>query len=54
MQAAFSSNMPLVSETQDAARKILERDSQLSEKHHASLRLAVLRLFRKNGENGLN
>ena len=54
MQAAFSSNMPLVSETQEAAKEILEKDADLRTPSYASLRLAVLSLFRKNGENGLN
>ncbi len=54
MQAAFSGNMPLIAETQLAAKQILTTDPELKSPHYASLRLAVLQLFRKNGENGLN
>ncbi len=54
MQAAFCSNMPLVSETQMAAKQILEEDPELRSPVYQSLRTAVLQLFAKNGENGLN
>ena len=54
MQAAFCSNMPLVSETQMAAKQLLEADPDLSLPEHRALRTAVLQLFEKNGENGLN
>ena len=54
MQAAFSGDMNLVAETQDAAKQILLADSELKMPCHQSLRTAVLQLFRKNGENGLN
>lgn len=54
MQAAFCSNMPLVSETQMAAKQLLENDPELQKQEHRALRTAVLQLFAKNGENGLN
>ncbi|MBR6419626.1 MAG: ATP-dependent DNA helicase RecG [Oscillospiraceae bacterium] len=54
MQAAFCSNMPLVSETQAAAKSLLERDPELRSPEVQPLRTAVLTLFAKNGENGLN
>ena len=54
MQAAFCSNMPLVSETQGAAKELLAKDPELRAPEHAPLRTAVLSLFAKNGENGLN
>ncbi|MBQ8921873.1 MAG: ATP-dependent DNA helicase RecG [Oscillospiraceae bacterium] len=54
MQAAFCSNMPLVSETQMAAKSLLEQDPELRSPALSSLRTAVLQLFAKNGENGLN
>ena len=54
MQAAFCSNMPLVSETQEAAKQILAEDPELGQPENRPLRTAVLQLFAKNGENGLN
>lgn len=54
MQAAFCSNMPLVSETQMAAKQLLAADPELREPAMQPLRTAVLQLFAKNGENGLN
>ena len=54
MQAAFSGDMSLVADTQDAAKVLLSRDGDLKKPHHQSLRTAVLQLFRRNGENGLN
>ncbi len=54
MQAAFCSNMPLVSETQMAAKQLLESDPELMRPEHQPLRTAVLQLFAKKGENGLN
>ncbi len=54
MQAAFCSNMPLVSETQMAAKQLLEADPELKLPEHSALRTSVLQLFSKNGENGLN
>ncbi len=54
MQAAFCSNMPLVSETQEAAKEILAEDPELDQPGNRPLRTAVLQLFAKNGENGLN
>ena len=54
MQAAFCSNMPLVSETQMAAKQLLAEDPELRSPALSALRTAVLQLFAKNGENGLN
>lgn len=54
MQAALCSNMPLVSETQMAAKAILDADPELRAPELQPLRTAVLQLFAKNGENGLN
>ncbi|MBR6106841.1 MAG: ATP-dependent DNA helicase RecG [Oscillospiraceae bacterium] len=54
MQAAFCSNMPLVSETQMAAKALLEQDPELRSPALQPLRTAVLQLFERNGENGLN
>ena len=54
MQAAFCSNMPLVSETQMAAKQLLANDPELQSPELRPLRTAVLQLFAKNGENGLN
>ena len=54
MQAAFCSNMPLVSETQAAAKQLLAHDPELRAPEYRALRTAVLQLFAKNGENGLN
>ena len=54
MQAAFCSNMPLVSETQMAAKQLLEADPELQSPALQPLHTAVLQLFAKNGENGLN
>lgn len=54
MQAAFCSNMPLVSETQMAAKHLLEHDPELRAPEVQPLRTAVFQLFAKNGENGLN
>lgn len=54
MQTALTGDMPLVAETQNAADQLLAADPQLTLPAHQSLRLAVLRLFSQNGENGLN
>ena len=54
MQAALASNMPLVSETQMAAKAILEKDPELKAPEMQPLRTAILQLFAKNGDNGLN
>ena len=54
LQAAYSSNIPLLSETQTAAKAVIAEDPDLSSPELRSLRTAVLQLFAKNGENGLN
>ena len=38
----------------ETAKKILEKDADLSAPEHGALRLEVLRLFRRSGENGRN
>jgi len=54
LQTALTGDMPLVAETQQAADAILRADPDLRQQENQSMRLAVLRLFRKNGANGLN
>ncbi len=54
LQTALTGDMPLVAETQQAAEAILQEDPDLRRQENQSMRLAVLRLFRKNGANGLN
>lgn len=54
MQAALGSNMPLVSETQMAAKQLIDTDPELRAPELRPLRTAVLQLFSQNGENGLN
>ena len=54
MQAALCNDMPLVKETQAAAGQLLEQDPDLRSSDCAALRLAILEMFAKNGENGLN
>ncbi len=54
LQTALTGDMPMVAETQKAADAILKNDPQLESQGNQSLRLAVLRMFHKNGANGLN
>lgn len=54
LQTALTGDMSTVAETQNAADLLLREDPQLKAQAHQSLRLAVLRMFRKNGTNGLN
>lgn len=54
MQTALTGDMPLVAQTQNAAAQILAADPFLTKPEHNSMKLAVYRLFAKNGENGLN
>lgn len=54
MQTALCSNMPLVSETQMAAKQILEADPEMKSSALQPLRTAILQLFAKSGENSLN
>ncbi len=54
LQTALTGDMPMVAETQKAADMLLSHDPQLLLKENQSLRLAVLRMFHKNGANGLN
>lgn len=44
----------LIAEVQETAKKILEEDPELKHKDNAGLRLEVMRLFAKSGENGRN
>ena len=52
--ADLSHDTQLLHEVQETAKKILEKDADLSAPEHGALRLEVLRLFRRNGENGRN
>ena len=45
--------MELIRETEQAAKQILEEDPDLTQKGHQGLRMEVLRLFAKTGENGV-
>lgn len=54
MQASSFNNMPLISQTQMAAKSLLAEDPQLASPELQPLRTAILALFAKNGENGLN
>lgn len=54
LQTALTGDMPMVAETQKAADRLLRDDPQLQTQAHQSLRLAILRMFHKNGANGLN
>ena len=46
-------DMKLIQETEQAAKQILEEDPDLTQARHQGLRLEVLRLFAKTGENGV-
>ena len=46
-------DMELIRETEQAAKQILEEDPDLTQKGHQGLRMEVLRLFAKTGENGV-
>jgi ATP-dependent DNA helicase RecG len=46
-------DMELVQQTEQAAKQILEDDPDLTAQGHQGLRLEVLRLFSKTGENGV-
>ena len=52
--ADLSHDTQLLHEVQETAKKILEQDPDLSAPAHGALRLEVLRLFRRSGENGRN
>ena len=52
--ADLSHDTQLLHEVQETAKKILEKDADLSAPEHGALRLEVLRLFRRSGENGRN
>ena len=46
-------DMELIQETEQAAKQILEEDPDLTQTGHQGLRLEVLRLFARTGENGV-
>lgn len=52
--AELAEDMELVRQTQQAARDILEADPQLRDPVNHALRADVVRLYARNGENGLN
>ena len=52
--AELAGDMELVRQTQEAAREILAADPQLRDPANHALRADVVRLYAKNGENGLN
>ena len=52
--ADLSHDTQLLHEVQETAKKILEKDADLSAPEHGALRLEVLRLCRRSGENGRN
>lgn len=54
LQTVLTGDMAMVTETQNAADLLLREDPQLRAQAHQSLRLAMLRMFRKNDVNGLN
>ena len=54
MYQAMSGNMPLFSETQMAAKQVLEQDPELKSTEMQPLRTAVVQLFARNDENGFN
>ncbi len=54
LQTALTGDMPMVAETQKAADALLQNDPRLQSPEYQSLRLAVVRMFHKNGANGLN
>lgn len=54
VQTAFSGDMALVRETQQAAQEILREDPQLSLPRYHKLRAAVMQMFSKSGDNTFN
>lgn len=52
--ADLTKDMSLFEETQLLTKEILEKDPELMLPEHRSLRLEVLRLFARAGENGMN
>ena len=52
--AELAGNMELVHETQEVAKALLAEDPELTAPAHHALRVDVVRLFARNGENGLN
>lgn len=52
--ADLSHDTKLLEEVQTCAKEILQQDPELKQPEHRGLRLEVLRLFQRNGENGRN
>lgn len=52
--ANLSQDTELLREVQETAHALLAQDPDLSKREHSALRLEVLRLFGRNGENGRN
>lgn len=52
--AELSGDMDLVHDTGVCAKELLARDPELRAAEHHALRTEVIRLYAKNGENGLN
>ena len=52
--ADLTRDMTLLTETQETARQLLAADPELMLPEHRPLRLEVLRLFARSGENGMN
>ena len=52
--ADMTQDMALLEETQTAAKELLRQDPDLSKPEHHALRLEVLRLFARGGENNMN
>ncbi|MBQ8513790.1 MAG: ATP-dependent DNA helicase RecG [Ruminococcus sp.] len=52
--ADLTKDMRLLNETQALTRQLLEEDPELMRPEHRPLRLEVLRLFARSGENGMN
>lgn len=52
--ADLSHDTKLLEEVQTCAKEILRQDPELKQPEHRGLRLEVLRLFQRNGENGRN
>ena len=52
--ADLTKDMGLLNETQALTKRLLEEDPDLMKPEHRPLRLEVLRLFARSGENGMN
>lgn len=52
--ADLTKDMKLFEETKSLSARLLQEDPELMQPHHRPLRLEVLRLFARAGENGMN